>query len=473
MTLVAGFSLSAPQTLCDRLDDGSGFNPLAARNSECDFVALQPQFKALMGLSNNAEPLKQISSSEEAIFHEGPVIFEGEGQAGELYFVSNRLGNLTLGANGQQFDQYVKILKMDLATYKVTELHITPPIPMGNGMTKTGDRKNLLVLSQGYRKTPGGIYQVDIHTLKSKLVVNSYFGRGFNSPNDIQSFGSMIWFTDPIYGFEQGFREGKPELGNWVWSYDMRTSQLNLESSDFARPNGLALYDGSARNDGCSIFVSDSGGGLGNRGGNRLVRIHLGDTCGVVDTSDVFRQSSLVPLFPPSQNIQDGLRVFMDADVLFIADGSGVWVFSMVTSQVMGLIALPVAEAASGEAGGEGSPRGATQIAVSEGGDVYILAEKRLFKVTLDWEAYNGQFTHVPPSPPPPPGLTRRDVAALGLGATGFALGLIAIGLVAALYFCRRTTGHRVIDSESSKKALTMAPPSEREVDLTSVKSKI
>lgn len=44
-----------------------------------------------------------------------------------------------------------------------------------------------------------------------RAVVTSFYGRQFNSVNDvvIHSDGS-IWFTDPTYGYEQGFRPRPP-----------------------------------------------------------------------------------------------------------------------------------------------------------------------------------------------------------------------------------------------------------------------
>ena len=75
---------------------------------------------------------------------------------------------------------------------------IDPPIFMGNRMTKTPDGENLLVLSQGFESRSGAIWELDRKTLKAKVVVDCYFGRGFNSPNDIQTHqNGMIWLGPP------------------------------------------------------------------------------------------------------------------------------------------------------------------------------------------------------------------------------------------------------------------------------------
>jgi gluconolactonase len=56
----------------------------------------------------------------------------------------------------------------------------------------------------------------------------------------VQAKDLSIWFTDPHYGYEHGFRP-KPATGNWVWRLDAlgRSQRLLIES--FAKPYGIAL----------------------------------------------------------------------------------------------------------------------------------------------------------------------------------------------------------------------------------------
>ncbi len=85
------------------------------------------------------------------------------------------------------------------------ELDTEPYIQMANGMTKTADRENIIVLSQGYNTTGGAIFVLDRKTLKAKPLLTSFFGREFNSPNDIEiTSDGILFFSDPPYGFEQG-----------------------------------------------------------------------------------------------------------------------------------------------------------------------------------------------------------------------------------------------------------------------------
>jgi gluconolactonase len=75
-----------------------------------------------------------------------------------------------------------------------------------------------------------------------------------NSPNDVvvRSDGT-IWFTDPSYGFLQGFRP-EPEAGDYVYRYDPRTDELAPVADSFDKPNGLAFSP-----DERTLYVTDSG----------------------------------------------------------------------------------------------------------------------------------------------------------------------------------------------------------------------
>ena len=83
-------------------------------------------------------------------------------------------------------------------------------IPMPNGGIKYKD--GILFCAQGTLEEPGGIAHMPLTrqpktTHEAQLLVSSFHGRPFNSPNDVvvHSDGS-IWFPDPIYGWEHGCR---------------------------------------------------------------------------------------------------------------------------------------------------------------------------------------------------------------------------------------------------------------------------
>src|ERR671934_94067 len=73
------------------------------------------------------------------------------------------------------------------------------------------------------------------------FIVAGWGGLAFNSPNDVvvKSDGT-IWFTDPSYGFLQGFRP-EPEAGDHVYRFDPRSGRLTVVADSFSKPNGLAF----------------------------------------------------------------------------------------------------------------------------------------------------------------------------------------------------------------------------------------
>ncbi|KAL3470835.1 hypothetical protein BJX99DRAFT_238652 [Aspergillus californicus] len=72
-------------------------------------------------------------------------------------------------------------------------------------------------------------------------VLDNFYGRQFNSINDvvIHSDGS-IWFTDPTYGYEGGFRP-TPDLPSQIYRYDPATGSVRVVADGFGRPNRIAF----------------------------------------------------------------------------------------------------------------------------------------------------------------------------------------------------------------------------------------
>jgi gluconolactonase len=137
---------------------------------------------------------------------------------------------------------------------QITKVHLPPdgasetryeeikPVgaPMGNGGVNY--QNGILICAQGTKTEPGGIIFMDSEPpYNTRSIVSSFHGRQFNSVNDVvvHSDGS-IWFTDPIYGYEQGIRP-IPQLPNQVYRYHPDRGSIRAMADGFGRPNGLCF----------------------------------------------------------------------------------------------------------------------------------------------------------------------------------------------------------------------------------------
>jgi gluconolactonase len=207
-----------------------------------------------------------------------------------------------------------------------------------NGMTLGRDGR-LVVCEQGTLSTPARISLVDRATGVAETVVDAFNGVPLNSPNDVVvKRDGTIWFTDPSYGYEQGFRP-PPRLGDVVYRHDPRTGRTAVAAAGFDKPNGLAFSP-----DESVLYVGDSGERAHHimalsRGGRQLFA--------VID-----------PGYP------DGIKV--DGDGLVYTGGpAGVQVFDPSGQQV-GAIDLP----------------GAVHLAFGDHGRLYITADTAVLSAT-------------------------------------------------------------------------------------------
>jgi gluconolactonase len=231
--------------------------------------------------------------------HEGPVYVERERA---LYFT-------TLPTPGPE----VSIARLDLESLQVS---IVREFANGaNGMALAPDGR-LLVCEQGTPRERARISAVDPMTGAAETVVDEFSGLPLNSPNDVVvAVDGAIWFTDPSYGFLQGFKP-RPALGDNVYRFDGR--QLTVVEDSFDKPNGLAFSP-----DELILYVGDSGANHepGSFDPRRPHHIRAFD---VVDgrrleNGRVF--ATIAPGFP------DGLKVDAEGRV-YSSSFSGVQIFS-------------------------------------------------------------------------------------------------------------------------------------------------
>jgi gluconolactonase len=189
---------------------------------------------------------------------------------------------------------------------------------MANGMTL--DREGQLVIcEQGTLTAPARISRLDRTTGAVETLVDSWNGLPLNSPNDVvvKSDGT-IWFTDPSYGYLQGFRP-KPQIGDHVYRYNPVADSLNLVADGFDKPNGLAFSP-----DERVLYVGDNGAP------HELIAF---------DVEDGARLSGRRVVAASSGEHPDGIKVDSEGRIYASAPG-GVQILAP-TGELVGEIELP------------------------------------------------------------------------------------------------------------------------------------
>lgn len=180
--------------------------------------------------------------------HEAGVFIPG---TGDIFVTSNRI----ISPDGEQ-KVVISKFSLENGLSSASREEITPTtttnndndddaddaIVMANGGVNYQD--GILFCSQGNKHHPSGLFHMEAHPpYRTKLVLGSFSnGRPFNSPNDIvvHPGDGAIWFTDPIYGYEQGFRP-RPRLPNQVYRFDPRSGSVRAVADGFGRPNGISF----------------------------------------------------------------------------------------------------------------------------------------------------------------------------------------------------------------------------------------
>jgi len=167
--------------------------------------------------------------------HEGPVYVDEEHA---LYFTTVRT-------------HVVAIKRLDLSTGEVAV--VVEDANVANGMT-LDRRGRLLVCEQGTTITPARISSLDRATGERETVVDAIDGLPLNSPNDVVvRADGTIWFTDPSYGYLQGFRP-EPAVPDRVYRVDPSSGRIAAVADGFDKPNGLAFSL-----DQQTLYVADNG----------------------------------------------------------------------------------------------------------------------------------------------------------------------------------------------------------------------
>lgn len=191
------------------------------------FVIYDDAFLDIVGLA----PSLTVAVEEDWPFaHEAGVYVPSQDA---VYITSDRLGS---GANTTT---KIGVVTQNNGTYAYES--ISTDIVTGNGGINYGN-DSILFCNQGNLTDSGGIVLMSNQApYETQLLVSSFYGRQFSSLNDVVvDCDGSIWFTDPIYGYEQGFRP-KPDLPNQVYRFDPATGNVRVAADGFGRPNGLSF----------------------------------------------------------------------------------------------------------------------------------------------------------------------------------------------------------------------------------------
>lgn len=217
----------------------------AANGGNDSFIIYSDTFNEVLG----ENPL--LTKLVETDAHEGPVYRQRDDA---LYFTSLPITTDTPHAGARQVSiKRVPLLEGDNALQPTAVSTIRQDSNMANGMAL--DRDGWLVIcEQGTHTEHARISRLKPETGEIETVVDAWRGLRFNSPNDVvvKSDGT-IWFTDPSYGYLQGFRPA-PMLGSYVYRHDPTTNTTSVVADSFIKPNGLAFAP-----DESVLYINDSG----------------------------------------------------------------------------------------------------------------------------------------------------------------------------------------------------------------------
>ncbi|CAE7132494.1 unnamed protein product [Rhizoctonia solani] len=335
--------------------DLTNSGPFRYPNASTPFVALSSDFNSIIG---GSATLKVVSQADYAAFHEAGVYVPSTNQ---VYFTSNRLN--TTNTTEYRFPSYAQFNKMTLS-------------PSANG-------------TYNWSTVPSSLVLVNPKTGAGTTILNNFYGRTFNSINDVAVLdvtGSVqqqwVFFTDPPYGYPQGFKN-YPSLPAQVYAFHPPSGTVRAVADGFLKPNGIQFSE-----DYKTCYISDTGfasavsGDPHPQDGSRPGTIYAFDVVAPPKGSDPRS-------YPPTltnrrlfaftdSGMPDGIKVDKQGNVYAgCYDGVHVW---NKRGALLGKILLGLDEITQTSTGPNG--RGASNIVFIPGG-LLIFSEERMYLANI------------------------------------------------------------------------------------------
>ncbi|KAF7550134.1 hypothetical protein G7Z17_g5907 [Cylindrodendrum hubeiense] len=190
------------------------------------------------------------TSDTDPIFHEAVVWYP---PTDEVFFVQN--AGAPAAGTGLNKSSIIQKISLDDAEavrtssnsseeVTVTTVPSDPQVINPNGGTNY--KGQIIFAGEGQGDdVPSALYVMNpVAPYNTTVLLNNYFGRQFNSLNDLVVHPSNgdLYFTDTLYGYLQDFRP-YPGLRNQVYRYNFKTGAVTVVADDFTLPNdtGIAL----------------------------------------------------------------------------------------------------------------------------------------------------------------------------------------------------------------------------------------
>ncbi|EQL04220.1 gluconolactonase precursor [Ophiocordyceps sinensis CO18] len=211
------------------------------------------------------------------------------------------------------------VLPRDGSPARVDEIDAPGVLLPNGGVNYPGG--GIVFCAQGDKNTPGGLALMETEPpYKSRMLVDKFISRPFNSPNDVVAHNDgSLWFTDPLYGSEQGIRP-PPRLPQLVYRFDPNTSSIRVMADGFGRPNGIAFNP-----DQTIVYVTDTDWvhGDGSKDDSRVSQIYA------FDVKDYSGQPFLINrrVFAMADvGVPDGIKTDQNGNVYSgCGDGINIW----------------------------------------------------------------------------------------------------------------------------------------------------
>lgn len=227
-----------------------------------------------------------------------------------------------------------------------------------------GEGSNGLMLSLEGKILAGdhgsrSLIEIDLETMKKKMLVGEYDGKRFSSPNDLVisrvRWPGTVFFTDPPYGLTDDDKSELKEIDfNGVYRFDA-SGLVTLLDDSLGRPNGIALSP-----DEKTLYVANS-----QKERSVWMAYDLDEQGAVIGVPRVF-SSAQHWADENAKGLPDGMAVDVEGNLWATGPG-GVLVIDP-TGEILGLIETGTAAANCAFGGKDGS-------------ELYITAHKFLARI--------------------------------------------------------------------------------------------